>query len=195
MQCLEDKLHNGETTWMGYGVVQPPVANTTTHVRVTMTQGQADSILPPSERNKRTSQDNPYDSNVATKRVCMPSNGQGADTSDGDRSGSLGQPRELETFRQQIQMLSSQNGFERFFTAIKTCIDADVIFLSTMIVEKLKSLIIEHGKDNVPADIVNHFWMNGDTSKSWFYYDDATISEPVRSEDIEKFLWECINRK
>ena len=52
MQCLEDKLHNGETTWMGYGVVQPPVANTTTHVRVTMTQGQADSILPPSERKR-----------------------------------------------------------------------------------------------------------------------------------------------
>ena len=114
MQCLEDKLHNGETTWMGYGVVQPPVANTTTHVRVTMTQGQADSILPPSERNKRTSQDNSYDSNVATKRVCMSSNSQDADTSDGDRSGSLGQPRELETFRQQIQRLSSQNkSFEK----------------------------------------------------------------------------------
>ena len=52
MQCLEDKLHNGETTWMGYGVVQPPVANTTTHVRVTMTQGkQIQSSLPLSAIN------------------------------------------------------------------------------------------------------------------------------------------------
>ena len=75
-------------------------------------------------------------------------------------------------------------------------IDDVYVQILVLIIESLKSLIvIEHGKNNVHPLLLNHFWMNGDTSKSWFYYDDATISEPVRSEDIEKFLWECINRK
>ena len=171
---------------------------------------KVDSMLPSSDSNKRTNQDGSYDSTVATKRVRVSPNSQLEDsgTSHSDRSGSslqtsdsMEQSRGLETFRQQIQRLSSQNkSFENQLACMRSIpydeIDDVYVQILVLIIESLKSLIvIEHGRNNAPPFLLNHFWMNADTSKPWPYHDDAILKEMARSKDIEKFIWGCIDSK
>ena len=75
-------------------------------------------------------------------------------------------------------------------------IDNLYVQILVLIIEALKSLIvIEHGRNNAPPFLLNHFWMNADTSKPWPYHDDAILKEMAQSKDIEKFLWGCIESK
>ena len=151
---------------------------------------KVDSTLPSSDRNKRTNQDESYDSTAATKRARMPSNSQTSDSMS-----------PLDTFRQQIQMLSSQNkSFENQLACMRNIpsdeIDNLYVQILVLIIEAWKSLIvIEHGRNNAPPFLLNHFWMNADTSKPWPYHDDAILKEMAQSKDIEKFLWGCIESK
>ena len=163
-----------------------------------------------SEHFKRTNQDGSYDSTVATKRVRVLPNNQLEDsgTSHRDRSGSslqtsdsMEQSRGLETFRQQIQRLSSQNkSFENQLACMRSIpydeIDDVYVQILVLIIESLKSLIvIEHGRNNVHPLLLNHFWMNADTSKPWPYNDNAILKDLAQSKDFEKFIWGCIDRK